>query len=154
MFCYTVYRNEDIYYLCIFFILKRCHDSSSCEPDIYSDLQRRTFIRIQPSTAKVSKSIISLIQHYQWKILTLIVGSSPVWNKTADSLLSLARENGISITQIETFDEPYKYIIQQSPSNVKNSEMGRLLDKTFKHTRSKCIIDSNKSVYYTIKFTL
>ncbi|XP_071128591.1 guanylate cyclase 32E-like isoform X2 [Mytilus edulis] len=113
----------------------RCHDSSTTEPDIYHDRERRTFVRIQPSTSKVSKSIISLIQHYKWKIITMIVGSSPVWNKTADSLSILARERGIAITQIESFKEPYSVMVHGKQTNENNSKMRRLLDKTFQHTR-------------------
>lgn len=114
----------------ISYFLQRCHDSFSSEPDIYHNRSRRTFVNIQPSTSKVSKSIISLIQHYKWSIITMISGDSPVWNQTAESLKTLARENKIAITQLKTFKEPY--------SNIDTTKMRLLLDETYKHTRSKC----------------
>lgn len=80
----------------------------------------------------------------------MIVGSSPVWNKTADSLSILARERGIAITQIESFKEPYSVMVHGKQTNENNSKMRRLLDKTFQHTRSKCLIDHDKLVHYTI----
>jgi hypothetical protein len=56
----------------ISYFLQRCHDSFSSEPDIYHNRSRRTFVNIQPSTSKVSKSIISLIQHYKWSIISVL----------------------------------------------------------------------------------
>jgi hypothetical protein len=52
----------------------------------------------------------------------MISGDSPVWNQTAESLKTLARENKIAITQLKTFKEPY--------SNIDTTKMRLLLDET------------------------
>ena len=49
-----------------FLYFQKCHDSAF-GIDEKRSLTRRTFARTQPSTAKVSKSIMSVLQYYKWK---------------------------------------------------------------------------------------
>ncbi|XP_052766040.1 guanylate cyclase 32E-like [Mya arenaria] len=101
----------------------KCHDSKTGDPD--ESLTRRTFARTQPSTAKVSKSIISILQYYEWKRLTLVVGASSIWNETAESLMDLMKDNNILLHRVLYFREPY----------TPDSEMYRIVDTSHKETR-------------------
>ncbi|XP_036368513.1 guanylate cyclase 32E-like isoform X2 [Octopus sinensis] len=66
-----------------------------------------TFARTQPSTSKVSESIIALLQHYQWFQFVIVVGSRPIWQETADALTKLAAKNNFTVRDVVHFDEPY-----------------------------------------------
>uniref|UniRef100_A0A0L8FG16 Receptor ligand binding region domain-containing protein n=1 Tax=Octopus bimaculoides TaxID=37653 RepID=A0A0L8FG16_OCTBM len=61
----------------------------------------------QPSTSKVSESIIALLQHYQWFQFVIVVGSRPIWQETADALTKLAAKNNFTVRDVAHFDEPY-----------------------------------------------
>lgn len=88
---------------------------------------RQTFLRTQPSTSKVSKSIASLLLHFNWRKVSLVLGNRTVWNQTAESLISLTRDNGIEIRQQVLFQEPY------SPS----LDISEIVRSTVMLTRSK-----------------
>ncbi|XP_052269891.1 guanylate cyclase 32E-like [Dreissena polymorpha] len=83
----------------------KCHDSKSWSEE---DMQtRRTFATTQPSTAKVSKSILAILQYYQWSRVTMVVGASSIWNETAESLKTLMKDHNIRLHDAIYFPEPY-----------------------------------------------
>ncbi|XP_048763356.1 guanylate cyclase 32E-like isoform X1 [Ostrea edulis] len=88
-------------------VVYRCHDSELSEDPNLERRIRQTFLRTQPSTSKVSKSIASLLLHFNWRKVSLVLGNRTVWNQTAESLISLTRDNGIEIRQQVLFQEPY-----------------------------------------------
>ena len=98
-----------------------------CRDTVVSDKEKYpTFARTIPSTAKVSTSVISLMQHFAWTSFTLIVGDSVNWRQAAVTLRTLATNNGINVNDEVSFNEPY----------VANSgEMPELLARTFEMTR-------------------
>ncbi|KAL3875930.1 hypothetical protein ACJMK2_033834, partial [Sinanodonta woodiana] len=102
----------------------KCHDSV-LSLDEESGVSRRTFARTQPSTAKVSKSIMALLQKYHWRKITLIVGNSVKWNETAESLLEHIKRTDILVVEKIFFEMPY------APSDV----MFNTVERTYKRTR-------------------
>lgn len=66
----TLYKTKNIQYkqykIIIPFLFQKCHDSKFGKLEMESKY-RRTFARTQPSTSKVSKSIMSILQYYEWK---------------------------------------------------------------------------------------
>ena len=112
-----------------FFVLplQRCHESELSEDPQLETRIRQTFVRIQPSTSKVSKSIISLLLHFNWRQISLVLGNRTVWNQTAESLRPLLDKNDIRIRQQVLFQEPY------SPS----LDMSEIVRNTVLSTRSK-----------------
>ncbi|XP_061195190.1 receptor-type guanylate cyclase Gyc76C-like [Saccostrea echinata] len=88
-------------------VVYRCHDSElSGDPQLERRI-RQTFVRTEPSTSKVSKSITSLLLHFNWRKISLVLGNRTVWNQTAENLKSLLRENDIEIRKEVLFQEPY-----------------------------------------------
>lgn len=45
-----------------------------------------TFARTTPSTSKVAKSVISILDHFNWNHFTIIVGDAPKWLEAAQTL--------------------------------------------------------------------
>ncbi|XP_052688303.1 guanylate cyclase 32E-like isoform X1 [Crassostrea angulata] len=88
-------------------VVYRCHDSELSEDPQLERRIRKTFVRTQPSTSKVSKSITSLLLHFNWRKVSLVLGNRTVWNQTAEYLISLLKKNSIEIRQQEMFQEPY-----------------------------------------------
>ncbi|KAL5019050.1 hypothetical protein ScPMuIL_004772 [Solemya velum] len=99
----------------------KCHDSALSR----NEEVRRTFARTQPSTSKVSKSIISMIKHFGWRTFSIVVGSSAIWNETAQSLVELSEMNNIIVSQIAYFQQPY----------APNDDMYSIIINTFRKTR-------------------
>lgn len=88
-------------------VVYRCHDSELSEDPQLERKIRKTFVRTQPSTSKVSKSITSLLLHFNWRKVSLVLGNRTVWNQTAENLISLLNKNSIEIRQQLVFKEPY-----------------------------------------------
>ncbi|XP_053400779.1 guanylate cyclase 32E-like [Mercenaria mercenaria] len=105
-------------------IAYKCHDSKFGKLEVESKY-RRTFARTQPSTSKVSKSIMSILQFYEWKRFTLVVGASSIWNETAESLKDLSTKNNIYVNKVAYFKEPYAF----------NTEIYNIVESTHKDTR-------------------
>lgn len=105
-------------------IVYKCHDSALGKNDKES-VTRRTFARTQPSTAKVSKSILSILEYYKWNRLTLVVGSLAIWNETAESLKDLCKLSNIYVNNIVYFKEPYAF----------NENIIEIVETTYSKTR-------------------
>ncbi|XP_021361670.1 guanylate cyclase 32E-like [Mizuhopecten yessoensis] len=101
-----------------------CHDFAMSRVPHVTRLQS-TFIQIQPSTSKVSKSILAVLQYFKWRTVTMVVGTSDVWNQTACSLQQMTSDHDIKVTQKVYFKEPY-------PSNT---NFPAIVEKTYRRTR-------------------
>lgn len=95
------------------------------------DRKQSTFIQIQPSISKVSKFIISVLKHFKWAKVTLIVGkghryTSSIWNQTAQGLRDMTSEYDIEVTQMVYFiEEPtvhFKPIIDSTYQNTRGTK--------------------------------
>lgn len=102
----------------------KCHDSAIGK-DEKESVTRRTFARTQPSTAKVSKSIMSILNYYEWKRFTLVVGSLAIWNETAESLKDLCKLSNIHVNNMVYFREPYAF----------SDDMYQIVETTYTKTR-------------------
>jgi len=85
----------------------KCSDSAVSDKNIYT-----TFARTVPSTSKVSKSLISIMKHFDWTSFTMVVGSrqdegKTNWEEAAETLQELAEDNKIRINHKMLFTEPY-----------------------------------------------
>lgn len=87
-----------------------------------------TFARTQPSTSKVSESIIAILKYFQWRYFLMVVGRKTNWLETADALKKLSTRNNITVRGVVYFDEPY-----MSGGAIQN-----LILETYENTHSKC----------------
>ncbi|XP_013384336.1 guanylate cyclase 32E [Lingula anatina] len=87
-----------------------------------------TFARTQPSTFKVSKSVIALMKYFQWTKTALIVGNRTIWLETAAAVKELADQNDISITVERIFEDKF------------TTAMNDIVDETHQHTRVYVIL--------------
>ncbi|XP_033751463.1 guanylate cyclase 32E-like [Pecten maximus] len=101
-----------------------CHDFAMSRVPHMTRLQS-SFIQIQPSTSKVSKSILAVLQYFKWRTITMVVGTSDEWNQTARSLQQMTSDHDIKVTQMVYFKEPY-------PSNT---NFPAIVEKTYRRTR-------------------
>lgn len=86
-----------------------------------------TFARTQPSTSKVSKSVIAIMKYFGWTNIALIVGNNTVWLETAETMKDLARHHGISINITRIFSDSYN----------STTEMIDIAHTTYQDTRSE-----------------
>lgn len=115
--------------LCFF---QRCVDRAVSDKVIFS-----TFARTLPPSSKVSKSIISLLKHFNWDRLMLLVSEKHSHKETADELITMANKYNINI--VETFILPGDYLTKD------NDTLKKIVRDSYKRTRSKCHL--NYQVY-------
>jgi len=113
----------NVRYIACIDCVQKCRDSSvSNQDEIYP-----TFIRTIPSTAKVSKSLISLMEYFQWTTFQAVVGNNSIWREAASTLRTLSGTRSIHMNPDVYFQEPY----------IEANKMHLLLEATHKKTRSK-----------------
>jgi len=85
-----------------------------------------TFLRTIPSTYKVSKSLIALMQKFNWNRFQAVVGNTSNWREAASTLRQRSVVASLHMNPDVFFEEPY-YGVEEMPS---------LVEKTYKLTRS------------------
>ncbi|XP_050390613.1 receptor-type guanylate cyclase Gyc76C [Patella vulgata] len=91
-------------------IAYKCADYEVSDKSLYP-----TFARTYPPASQVTKSIISLLKHFNWRKYTLIVGSSHKETTTAEKLIQLSEMYNITINDRKTFDEPHIALTTGNP---------------------------------------
>lgn len=90
-------------------------------------MKATTFARVDPSTAKVSKSIVSVLQYFKWSHITVLIEKAERnWEETKDSLLHMAKEHSIAIQFTKEFN---------GSSFKRDNEMNEIMKSTIKRTR-------------------
>ncbi|GBN59350.1 hypothetical protein AVEN_140240-1, partial [Araneus ventricosus] len=100
----------------------RCSDSKVSNKDKYT-----TFARTLPPSSKVSKSLISLLKHFKWERLMLLVANDTSNKQIAEALSALAVRHDINI--VETFFLPGDYLTKD------NTTLKNIVLDTYKRTR-------------------
>ncbi|XP_035208343.1 guanylate cyclase 32E-like, partial [Stegodyphus dumicola] len=100
----------------------KCSDSKVSNKDIFT-----TFARTLPPSSKVSKSLISLLKHFDWTKLMLLVANNTSDKSVAEALSKLAIENDIEIVQ--TFYLPADYLTKH------NTTLRDIILQTYMRTR-------------------
>ncbi|XP_037958924.1 guanylate cyclase 32E [Teleopsis dalmanni] len=102
----------------------KCSDSIVSNKDIF-----HTFARTLAPASKVSKSVISLLNAFHWKIFSIIVSSRPIWStEVARAIQELAVSNNFTITH-------FKEITDYIPIDKTVSKMQKIIEETFRTTR-------------------
>lgn len=121
------FDSENTYRLIIFIhsfrLFQKCADY-----DVSDKKRFPTFARTFPPATQVAKPIIALLLHYNWKKFTLVYGSLHKFKVIAEKIQELAYENGISINDEQTFNEPH------IPMTTGNPFPG-IVERTFVDTR-------------------
>ncbi|GIX72700.1 guanylate cyclase 32E [Caerostris extrusa] len=118
---------------------KKCSDSKVSEKSIFP-----TFARTLPPSSKVSKSLISLLKHFEWNQLVLLVSDNPSEKQIAEALIHLAQKHDISI--LETFYLPGDYLTKD------NTTLKEIVLQTYKRTRVYVLIADAYALVDFIRF--
>ncbi|XP_035209039.1 guanylate cyclase 32E-like [Stegodyphus dumicola] len=106
---------------------EKCSDSKVSDKTIFS-----TFARTLPPSSKVSKSLISLLKHFMWDQLMLLVSDSSSDKQVAEALIQLAQEHEIEI--LEIFYIPGDYLTKH------NTTLKDIIMETYERTRVYVVI--------------
>ncbi|GIX69723.1 hypothetical protein CDAR_478032 [Caerostris darwini] len=120
-------------------ITYKCSDSKVSEKSIFP-----TFARTLPPSSKVSKSLISLLKHFEWNQLVLLVSDNPSEKQIAEALIHLAQKHDISI--LETFYLPGDYLTKD------NTTLKEIVLQTYKRTRVYVLIADAYALVDFIRF--
>ncbi|XP_013792558.1 guanylate cyclase 32E-like, partial [Limulus polyphemus] len=101
----------------------KCSDQKVSNKTIY-----KTFARTLPPSSKVSKSVISLLKHFSWDKVVLVVSENHWDKQVEEALLIRAEEESIQITN--TFYIPGFYISGSHNENIK-----QIIHESYKITR-------------------
>ncbi|GFY42755.1 ANF_receptor domain-containing protein [Trichonephila inaurata madagascariensis] len=102
----------------------RCSDSKVSDKEKYP-----TFARTLPPSSKVSKSLISLLKHFKWDRLMLLVANDTSNKQISEALIALAAKHQIDI--VETFYLPGDYLTKD------NTTLKNIVMETYDKTRGK-----------------
>ncbi|XP_022252246.1 guanylate cyclase 32E-like, partial [Limulus polyphemus] len=108
----------------------KCSDRKVSEKRIYP-----TFARTFPPSSKQSKSVISLLKHFEWTKVILVVSKKPSDVQMEEALNGLAREHGITVT--ETHYIPGHYLTKH------NETVKQIILQTYKKTRVYVLLADN-----------
>ncbi|XP_054723178.1 guanylate cyclase 32E-like, partial [Uloborus diversus] len=100
----------------------KCSDSKVSNKSIFT-----TFARTLPPSSKMSTSIISLLKHYMWTSVILLVADDPSHKQVADALVKLALAHRIDIAK--TFYLPGDYLTKD------NRTLRNIIRDTYRQTR-------------------
>ncbi|XP_067672453.1 receptor-type guanylate cyclase Gyc76C-like isoform X2 [Haliotis asinina] len=101
----------------------KCSDYEVSEKALYP-----TFARTFPPATQVTKSIISLLLHFNWHRYTLVVGSSHQDQTIAEKLSELSKLYNITINKRMKYKEPHIPVLTGNP-------FPGIVDETFVGTR-------------------
>ncbi|EDW13325.2 uncharacterized protein Dmoj_GI18149 [Drosophila mojavensis] len=88
-----------------------------------------TFARTLAPASKVSKSVISLLNAYDWKKFAIVVSSKPIWGSdVASAIQELAESRNFTITH-------FKYISDYIPIKKTLSQIENIIEETYRTTR-------------------
>ncbi|XP_034473865.1 guanylate cyclase 32E [Drosophila innubila] len=104
--------------------------SFKCSDSIVSNKSTfHTFARTLAPASKVSKSVISLLNAYDWKKFAIVVSSKPIWGSdVASAIQELAESRNFTITH-------FKYISDYIPIRKTLSQIENIIEETYKTTR-------------------
>lgn len=91
-----------------------------------------TFARTLPPATQVTKSIVSLLQHFGWRRYTMVVSSTSRWQSIADQLLSISAK--YNVTNNARFDFQESYVLENL-----NNRMATIVTDSYLDTRSESI---------------
>ncbi|XP_022249346.1 guanylate cyclase 32E-like [Limulus polyphemus] len=107
-------------------ITYKCSDRKVSNKNIYT-----TFARTLPPSSKVSKYVISLLKHFKWNKVVLVVSENHWYKQAEEALAVLAKDSDIEVTK--TYFIPNFYISGSHEKDIK-----KIIDESFMITRSKC----------------
>ncbi|XP_039285437.1 guanylate cyclase 32E [Nilaparvata lugens] len=105
--------------------------SYKCADKVVSDKKVFfTFARTLPPSTKVSKSVVALLQAFQWQKFVVVAGRIPAWGpQIKDAIKDLAVQYGLEVTGVYEFGKSKNYI----PKYI--AEMERIVIATYQTTR-------------------
>ncbi|XP_076309146.1 guanylate cyclase 32E-like isoform X2 [Tachypleus tridentatus] len=106
----------------------KCSDRKVSNKNIYT-----TFARTLPPSSKISKYVISLLKHFNWNKVILVVSENHWYKQAEEALMVLAKDNDIQVTK--TYFIPDFYISGSHEEDIK-----RIIDESFRITRIYIIL--------------
>ncbi|XP_048763359.2 receptor-type guanylate cyclase Gyc76C-like [Ostrea edulis] len=74
-----------------------------------------TFARTYPPVTQVTKSLVALLLHFNWRKFTMVVGSSHKQQTIAEKLLEYAEISNITVNDRQEYTEPYMPFTNGNP---------------------------------------
>ncbi|XP_064617845.1 guanylate cyclase 32E-like isoform X2 [Liolophura sinensis] len=107
------------------------------------DDKGKTFVQIQPSTTKVSRSVIALMKHFNWTRFTPVVDNTEVWLDTLKVLATLAEKNNILMSEKKVV----KYLDE---SDVQ--QLAEIVKETYQETRIYVFLGDDHGLIDFVRF--
>ncbi|XP_054710092.1 guanylate cyclase 32E-like [Uloborus diversus] len=117
----------------------KCSDSKVSNKSIFT-----TFARTLPPSSKMSTSIISLLKHYMWTSVILLVADDPSHKQVADALVKLALAHRIDIAK--TFYLPGDYLTKD------NRTLRNIIRDTYRQTRVYVLVADTYALVDFVRF--
>ncbi|XP_070580962.1 guanylate cyclase 32E-like [Ptychodera flava] len=89
-----------------------------------------TFARTNPPDTQISKSLVALLKHFDWRVLTIVTPEDQQWSAVAESLEVKLSEANFTLNPIETYPHPYYPGFNDFPD-----PFPRIIDQTYQDTR-------------------
>ncbi|ELU09058.1 hypothetical protein CAPTEDRAFT_121651 [Capitella teleta] len=92
-----------------------------------------TFARTKPHDSQISKALVSLLQHFEWKKVVFIYNDKQ--QKLAETIQTVLGYNDIQVTATRSFDGPYF-----PDTTINQSPFIKMVQDTYQMTRGKLAI--------------
>ena len=93
-----------------------------------------TFARTFPTFKQYAKSVLTLLQHFNWHVVSIVAGSEPKCQTARLSLEEFLPLNGVEVKHSMEFISPYF----GSPYEVmKDDSLLDIIEASYRTTRSK-----------------
>ncbi|XP_071509396.1 speract receptor-like [Diadema antillarum] len=109
----------------VLWLMKSC-----VEPDVSNKKTYRTFARTTPTAEKVAESILALLRHFEWNVVSVVAAEELPYRRVAERLKKFLPLNGISVQHTLFYHGPYLAILE-----LKDDRLLNLIDESYETTR-------------------
>ncbi|KAG8182191.1 hypothetical protein JTE90_017142 [Oedothorax gibbosus] len=117
----------------------RCSDSKVSDKRKYA-----TFARTLPPGSKVSKSLVSLLEYFGWRRMTLLVANDSSSVQIGDALAALAHRRGVHV--VERVALPADYLTKD------NTTLKEIVMRTHRRTRVYVVVSDTYALVDLVRF--
>lgn len=97
------------------FIMIYTFNQKCADDDVSIKSKYPTFARTYPPVTQVTKSLVALLLHFNWRKFTMVVGSSHKQQTIAEKLLEYAEISNITVNDRQEYTEPYMPFTNGNP---------------------------------------
>ncbi|XP_038064179.1 guanylate cyclase 32E-like [Patiria miniata] len=112
-----------------------------CAAEVVSNKEKYgTFARTFPTDKQFSKSVLTLLQHFDWHVVSIVAANQPVFQSMKASLEEVFLSHDITIMNTRDFESPYFGFVMDF---MKDTTLADIIQETYQTTRIYIFLGEN-----------